>query len=76
MNRQAIFVDGLDLGRDVQIDGANYAPAQNSPTVDNQHSDARYQSAWANVDAQSATAIPAGQQPAYPGGPIDGDLNR
>ncbi|WP_432200196.1 hypothetical protein ACRAQ7_11225 [Erythrobacter sp. W53] len=63
-------LDGVDYG----VRGASYAPAQ-----DNQHSDTRYQSAWADVDRQSAnpaSAAPSGQQPAYPGGPIDGDLDQ
>lgn len=47
---------------------------------DRQYDDERYRSAWANVEAQAAlphaAAAPEGPLPAYPGGPLPGDLEQ
>ena len=65
-------------GRIEAVDyGAGFAAATSAP--DNQYSDDRYRAAWANVDSNRASSSPepqgrAEQLPAYPGGPIDGDL--
>lgn len=70
-------------GRIESVDyGGGFAaadPSDASPVVGNQHSDARYRAAWAQVDRDGAgpaasPATGAEQLPAYPGGPIDGDL--
>lgn len=46
-----------------------------SPVDDRQYDDARYRAAWANVAAQPAFPAPAAEPlPAYPGGPLPGDL--
>lgn len=73
-------IDSVDFGaRDDEFAGVG----------DRQYDDDRYRSAWADVDAQRgdapaptrgyAQAYPQPQarqsQPAYPGGPIDGDLD-
>lgn len=67
-------IEGVDYG-------AGFAAA--APARDKQHSDDRYRAAWANVDStrvqNSDTSIEgqdgAEKLPAYPGGPIDGDLD-
>jgi hypothetical protein len=67
-------------GRIEDVDyGGGFAAA--APVQGNQqHSDERYRAAWAEVDRQQApAATEAGESdeklPAYPGGPIDGDLD-
>ncbi len=46
-----------------------------SPADDRQYDDARYRAAWANVDPQPALPTTADEPlPAYPGGPLPGDL--
>ncbi|MGQ7829415.1 hypothetical protein [Altererythrobacter sp. Z27] len=66
------------IGADGRIDTVDYGGgfAAAEPAQGNQHSDDRYRAAWANVDrgAQPASGERAEQLPAYPGGPIDGDL--
>lgn len=62
---------GQNYGASSQADV--YATA---PVDDRQYDDARYRSAWANVDAQPAlpaATAPDGPLPAYPGGPLPGD---
>lgn len=66
-----------------RVDGINYGRGSAVPytgaSEDRQWDDDRYRQAWARVDAQGqggATPVPADEpQPAYPGGPIDGDLS-
>ena len=66
------------IGEDGRIDDVDYSGRFSaSAAQDNQLSDDRYQSAWNNVarDEQGrALDTSDAQQPAYPGGPIDGDL--
>ena len=54
--------------------------ASRAPVQDNQHSDDRYRAAWAEVDNEKAPAAASAEQeeqlPAYPGGPVDGDLDQ
>ena len=51
-----------------------------APVDDRQYADEAYRSAWANVEAQPAPPAPAtnGDEPlpAYPGGPLPGDLEQ
>lgn len=65
------------IGEDGRVDdvdfGGGFAAA--SPVQGRQYSDDRYAAAWSQVDGNGAAAVEtAGAQPAYPGGPIDGDL--
>ena len=81
-------IDDVDFGGSA---GLSDATAGTAPLVDNQHSDARYRAAWADVatsqpeiggnraavtsaDYANDADLPAEALPAYPGGPIDGDL--
>lgn len=62
-------VDGITFGRGAAVP---YSGASD----DRQWDDDRYRQAWARVDAAGQVAPPAsGPQPAYPGGPVDGDLS-
>lgn len=62
-------VDGITFGRGAAVP---YSGASD----DRQWGDDRYRQAWARVDAAGQTAAPASEpQPAYPGGPIEGDLS-
>lgn len=65
------------IGEDGRIETIDYGRgfAALAPVQDNQHSDARYRAAWANVDgaAEPTPGERAEQLPSYPGGPIDGD---
>lgn len=61
------------IGNDGRIEDIDYGRdgvAYDEPTEDNQWDDERYRAARAQVDGYPA----AEPQPAYPGGPIDGDL--
>lgn len=63
-------VDGISFGRGT---AAPYSGA----STDRQWDDERYRQAWAQVDAreQGTAQAPVNEpQPAYPGGPIDGDI--
>ena len=73
------------IGSDGRIENVNYGDSfaaqdrARAPVADNQHSEDRYRAAWAEVDREEARPLPtveesAEQLPAYPGGPIDGDL--
>ena len=68
-----------DIGEDGRIENVDFGGgfALATPPQGNQHSDDRYRAAWAQVD-RPGSAAPAGEGterlPAYPGGPIDGDL--
>ena len=72
------------IGEDGRIDDVDYGGglARNGilrgPVEDNQHSDDRYAAAWRDLDNQAQprpmVQDAGGPQPAYPGGPIDGDL--
>lgn len=72
------------IGEDGRIDDVDYGGglARNGtlrePVDDNQHSDDRYAAAWRDLDNQAQprpmVQDAGGPQPAYPGGPIDGDL--
>ena len=78
-------IDDVDFGGGF----AASTTAPRAPVDDKQWSDDRYAAAWANagadagkrtVDADSygepaPSAVTDGPQPAYPGGPIDGDLD-
>ena len=74
------------IGPDGRIENVNYGDsfaAQDRSTAqearqlsDNQHSDDRYRAAWNMVDREQTEAERRSEQvPAYPGGPIDGDLD-
>lgn len=62
-------IDGISFGRGAS---ASYSGA----VGDGQWDDERYRQAWARVDASGQAPAPSASepQPAYPGGPIDGDL--
>lgn len=65
-------IDGIDYGRGA---AAPYSGA----TVDRQWDDERYRAAWANLGGTGYTSEPLptqaqAQLPAYPGGPLPGDL--
>lgn len=65
-------IDGIDYGRGA---AAPYSGA----TVDRQWDDERYRAAWANLGGTGYTSEPLPSQaqaqlPAYPGGPLPGDL--
>lgn len=71
------------IGEDGRIDDVDFGggfamrDAPRMPVEDNQHSDDRYAAAWRDLDNQQPQPMvqeAAGPQPAYPGGPIDGDL--
>ncbi|MBE5073115.1 hypothetical protein IM511_02200 [Erythrobacteraceae bacterium E2-1 Yellow Sea] len=72
------------IGEDGRIDDVDYGGglARNGtlrePVEDNQHSDDRYAAAWRDLNNQAQprpmVQDAGGPQPAYPGGPIDGDL--
>ena len=65
------------IGEDGRVDDIDYGAYAASAAEDKQLSDDRYAAAWNNVardnDGRAMTA-PSSSQPAYPGGPIDGDL--
>lgn len=64
-------VDGINFGR------GSVAPYSGAST-DRQWGDEQYRQAWARIDAQgqgTAQAPASEPQPAYPGGPIDGDID-
>ena len=63
-------IDDVDFGGGLALNG------DRQPVEDNQHSDDRYAAAWRDLDGQSQPAKrnAGASQPAYPGGPIDGDL--
>ncbi|MGI8944483.1 MAG: hypothetical protein ACR2FJ_09705 [Qipengyuania sp.] len=69
------------IGNDGRIEGVDYGArdAGYDSGDDRQWDDERYRSAWADVDADRETPAAAPreqeQQPAYPGGPVDGDLD-
>lgn len=74
------------IGSDGRIENVNYGDsfaAQDRPGTrqsrqvrDNQHSDDRYRAAWNEVDSEQSEAERRSEQvPAYPGGPVDGDLD-
>ena len=66
------------IGEDGRVDGVDYGSGFSaSAEQGGQLSDDRYAAAWDKVarDSQGrAVDAPTGSQPAYPGGPIDGDL--
>lgn len=65
------------IGEDGRIDNVDFGGglASAAPVEDRQHSDERYRAAWAQVErSEPATEARADQLPAYPGGPIDGDI--
>ncbi|MFZ9395694.1 MAG: hypothetical protein ACO25F_06485 [Erythrobacter sp.] len=67
------------IGSDGRIDNVDYGDSFAAAAVpaDNQHSDDRYRAAWAqhdNAPSSQATTPGADGKPAYPGGPVDGDL--
>jgi len=74
------------IGNDGRVDSISYGgrvAVSNVPTEDRQWDDERYRQARQAADQQAdepQTALvetePTGPQPAYPGGPIDGDLER
>lgn len=64
-------VDGISFGRGTAVPYSGAA-------TDRQWDDERYRQAWARVDtggAPMAAPTAAEPQPAYPGGPIEGDLS-
>lgn len=64
-------VDGIDYGRGA---AAPYSGAAD----DRQWDDERYRAAWANLGTGTAASMPQANQepaPAYPGGPLPGDLS-
>lgn len=62
-------VDGINFGRGASVPYSGAAG-------DRQWDDERYRQAWAQVDAAGQAPAPASEpQPAYPGGPVDGDLS-
>lgn len=62
-------VDGITFGRGAAVP---YSGASG----DRQWDDERYRQAWAQVDAAGRVPAQASEpQPAYPGGPVDGDLS-
>lgn len=65
-----------EIGADGRIERVDYGGSFASAVVPagNQHSDERYRAAWAEVDGKPATAPAGAPQPAYPGGPVEGDL--
>lgn len=78
------------IGADGRIDTVDYGGgfASVAPATGRQHSDARYRAAWATLDrdglpepgnaseaAQDEPDESAEPLPAYPGGPIDGDID-
>ncbi len=70
-----------EIGPDGRIERVDYGDGFAAATAPagSQHSDERYRAAWAQVDAAEAAApAPSGGNaeplPAYPGGPVDGDL--
>ena len=65
-----------EIGADGRIERVDYGGSFASAVVPagNQHSDERYRAAWAEVDGKPATAPSGAPQPAYPGGPVEGDL--
>lgn len=71
------------IGPDGRIQGVDYstgdprrsADAGDGPDVEDvQYDDARYRSAWADLDTQPAARSQSSSLPAYPGGPVEGDL--
>ena len=73
------------IGSDGRIESVNYGdsfsaltPSSGRPVQDNQYSDDRYRSAWAQVEREEQVDPEAErrsqQVSSYPGGPIDGDL--
>ncbi|TWJ10353.1 hypothetical protein [Altererythrobacter ishigakiensis] len=73
------------IGSDGRIESVNYGdsfsaltPSSDRPVQDNQYSDDRYRSAWAQVEREEQVDPEAErrsqQVSSYPGGPIDGDL--
>lgn len=79
------------IGQDGRIDDVDFggfaasSTAPRTPVEDKQWSDDRYAAAWADVGAEAGdrgngtepapSAVTDGPQPAYPGGPIDGDVD-
>lgn len=67
------------IGEDGRVDDVDFGGglAAAAPFEDRQHSDDRYRAAWAQVDrgAPAAATEQAEKLPAYPGGPIDGDVD-
>lgn len=76
------------IGADGRIENVNYGDsfaaqdrsgsAQPGQVRDNQYSDDRYRTAWAQVEREEQVdpdaELRSQQVPAYPGGPVDGDL--
>ena len=62
------------IGQDGRVDDIDYGGlAANAPAEDKQWGDDRYAAAWNDVDS-GKIARPEATAPAYPGGPIDGDV--
>lgn len=60
-----------------RVEDVDYGGYSASSAEDNQLSDDRYEAAWGKVarnESGRAVDAPSTSQPAYPGGPIDGDL--
>ncbi|MDP4539720.1 hypothetical protein Q9K01_08810 [Qipengyuania sp. DY56-A-20] len=69
-NGEAAYDDGYALG-----DGSE--PYAIAPAEDRQYDDASYRAAWANVAAEPTLPATRNQPlPAYPGGPLPGDLEQ
>jgi len=71
-----------EIERDVRVDEVESVDrsgsAQPRQVRDNQYSDDRYRTAWARVEREEQVdpdaELRSQQVPAYPGGPVDGDL--
>lgn len=67
-----------EIDADGRVRGVEYGVSAVSSAEDNQLSDDRYEAAWGKVARDGsgrAVTAPSASQPAYPGGPIDGDLS-
>ena len=63
-----------NIGADGRVEGVDFGGL--AAREDKQWDDDRYEAAWRNREAEPRTPAASSQQvPAYPGGPIDGDLD-
>ncbi len=66
------------IGGDGRISSVDYGGRSEAGYEDRQWDDKTYRAAWNDVDTGATVQqapVPSGPQPAYPGGPIDGDLS-